>query len=345
MQVIINAGGEGSRLWPLSTKASPKQFANILDHESLLQKTYFRLLRRFRSDQIWVTTNQKHRILVGQQLGPNFQGNNILTEPERRDTFAAVIAHSALVSGKTSKDEVLVFISSDHHFDSSVDYDNYIKTFDLVNDSLKANEYDIILPATKPYYPATGYGYIKFDTNSKAKVNPVLAFKEKPNLAVAEKFVASKEYYWNLGYFAFKYSSLEKIITEFYPDLIKVLDNIAKTQTISQEDYSQIQKDSFDIAILEKAHNLGTVDMNLSTWDDLGNFETLYDYYPKLENSEVFYQADGDGNKAIVADGTKIAFAGVSNLLVIQNTNGILVINPKKSSSKVKEIAAKFDNN
>jgi mannose-1-phosphate guanylyltransferase len=343
MQIIINAGGDGTRLWPLSTKKVPKQFSTIIDNETLVQKTYFRLLRNYRSDQIWLTTNQKHRVLVTDQLGPNFQGNNILTEPERRDTFAAVIAHSAVVASKTSRDETLIFISSDHYIDNSVDYENYINTFPIVNDAINKGIYDIVLPATKPYYPATGYGYIKFDTTSKEIVNPVITFKEKPTTALAEKFLASGDYYWNLGYFAFNYNTLEKLVCSLYPDLKVILEDIFNTGEISLENYSKIEKTSFDVAVLEKAKNLGTIDMNLNTWDDLGSFETVMGYLPDRENDEMFYQTDGSGNR-IRSDGSKpIAFAGVSNLLLVESANGILIIDPKKSSSKVKEIASWFD--
>jgi mannose-1-phosphate guanylyltransferase len=343
MQIIINAGGDGTRLWPLSTKGNPKQFAPIIDTESLIQKTYFRLLKAYRSDQIWVTTNEKHKALVSSQLGPNYQGNNTLTEPERRDTFAAVLAHSAVVASKTSKDETLVFISSDHYIDSTVDYKNYIDTFTEVNLGIQADQYDIILPATKPYYAATGYGYIKFDTTSNTKINPVSAFKEKPNRATAEKFLASGEYYWNLGYFAFKYSSLETLIAELYPELVEVIASIYEKGYIDPLDYAKIEKNSFDFAILEKATNLGTIDMNLSTWDDIGSYETLYGYLNSEENNDRFYQTEGSGNKVKTISTRPIAFAGVSNILVVENEKGLLIIDPKKASARIKEVANWFD--
>jgi mannose-1-phosphate guanylyltransferase len=343
MQIIINAGGDGTRLWPLSTKKHPKQFAPITDHESLLQKSFFRLIKNYRSDQVWVTTNQRHQSLVVEQLGPNFNGNNVLTEPQRRDTFAAVIAHAAVVASKTSKTETLAFISSDHYIDNTVDYLNYIETFDLVDKEIQAQSFKIILPATKPYYPATGYGYIKFDTKSDKKTNAVLAFKEKPNQATAEKFLASGDYFWNLGYFAFTYETLEKIIKELYPQVAIVLDSIYAKGLITEEDYEQIPKDSFDFAILEKATGLGTIDMTLSSWDDLGSFEVVYGYLDNKENDESFMQVDGSGNKVKTTSSRPIAFAGVSNLMVVENENGLLIIDPKKSSSKVKEIANWFD--
>jgi mannose-1-phosphate guanylyltransferase len=343
MQIIINAGGDGTRLWPLSTKKNPKQFAPITDHESLLQKSFFRLIKNYRSDQIWVTTNQRHQTLVIDQLGPNFTGNNVLTEPERRDTFAAVIAHSAVVAAKTSKQETLTFISSDHYIDNTVDYQNYIETFALIDQEIQKGSYKIILPATKPYYPATGYGYIKFDTKSNQKTNAVLAFKEKPNQATAEKFLASGDYFWNLGYFAFTYETLEKIIAELYPEVSPVLESIYQKGLITEEDYAKIPKDSFDFAVLEKSSGLATIDMNLTSWDDLGSFEVVYGYLEEQENNASFMQVDGSGNKVKSTSTRPIALAGVSNLMVIENENGLLIIDPKKSSSKVKEIANWFD--
>lgn len=343
MQIIINAGGNGTRLWPISTKQDPKQFVGIIDSESLLQKTYFRLVRQFRSDQVWVTTNTAHVNIVRNQLGPNFQGNNVLTEPERRDTFAAVVAHAAVVASKTSENETLLFISSDHYIDNNSDYSNFVNTIEVVDKTVQLKKYDIILPATKPYYPATGYGYIKFDVNSKDVVNPVLSFKEKPSLAVAEKFLASKEYYWNLGYFAFTYAQLKTLINQFYPELMAPLNNIYNKGIIEADDYKQFPVTGFDFAILEKAKNLGTIDMNLSTWDDIGSFEKVYDYLPQNDNNSKFFQSNGSGNKYISNEDKPIAFAGVSDLLVINNSNGLLIIDPNKGSGSVKDIASWFD--
>jgi mannose-1-phosphate guanylyltransferase len=342
MQIIINAGGSGTRLWPLSTKSNPKQFAKIIDNESLLQKTYFRLSQSHNNSNIWVTTNQAHKEIVKLQLGPNFIDNNILTEPQRRDTFAAVIAHAAIVASRTNVDETLVYISSDHYIDPTKDLVNFDNTLHEVDSCIQSNLYPIVLPATKPYFASPAYGYIKFDTASKSRINPVLEFKEKPNQQVAQEFINSGQYYWNLGYFAFKYSSLLNILQEFYPETKKVLDTIFYKGVIELEDYQQIEKESFDFAILEKIKDIGVIDMKLASWDDIGNFDTVYNYLPANEQNHEFIQVGGDGNKIKTLGNKKIAFVGVSNLMFVESEHGTMIIDPANSNG-IKDVAAWFD--
>ncbi len=342
MQIIINAGGSGTRLWPLSTKNNPKQFAKIIDNDSLLQKTYFRLTHSHKNSNIWVTTNSAHKDTVKSQLGPNFIDSNILQEPQRRDTFAAVIAHAAIVASRTSVDETLVYISSDHYIDPTIDLANFDNTLVEVDECIQSNLYPLVLPATKPYFASPAYGYIKFDTTSQSRINPVLEFKEKPDNKTAKQFLEAGNYYWNLGYFAFKYSSLLNIINELYPETKKVLDTIYSKGIIELEDYEQIAKESFDFAILEKIKNLGVIDMNLSTWDDIGAFDTVYNYLPTNQNSSEFIQVGGEGNKTKTEGNKKIAFVGVSNLMFVETQHGTMIIDPKNSNG-IKEVAAWFD--
>lgn len=342
MQIIINAGGSGTRLWPLSTKELPKQFAPLIDHQSLLQKTYFRLTQDYSINDIWVTTNKDHIELVNSQLSPNYDINHTLFEPERRDTFAAVIAHSAVVASKTSKDETLIFVSSDHYFDPSIDQSSFVKTLNIVDESIQSNAFPVILPVTKPYFASTAYGYV----NSEFQIDTVThvkEFKEKPNQLKANKLIESGNYFWNLGYFAFKYTQLQKVVTELYPELESVLNNIYSKGTIEIEDYQQIQKTSFDFAVLEKLTSIGTIDMNLSTWDDIGNFETLGNYIPTLDSlNHIQVQGSGNKYKSNTPNQRKIAFVGVDNLLLIESDDAIMIVDPTKATN-IKEVSQKFD--
>jgi mannose-1-phosphate guanylyltransferase len=341
MQLIINAGGTGSRLWPISTKARPKQYSNILDNESLITKTLNRLTGIVDYNNIWVTTNVRHVNLAKSNLGPLFNQTHILTEPSRRDTYAAVIAHAAVVASKTSRTETLIFISSDHYFDPIKDQNNFNETLNLVDSSIQNNQYSIILPATKPTFPSQNYGYIKSDISSN-QVKHVLQFKEKPNSVLAQEFFDSGDYLWNLGYFAFTFDKLIEILSKL--DIISCIavENIFFKGIITDEDYNKIQINSFDFAVLEKTNNLGVIDMKLTTWDDIGNFDTVYNYLPDTQTNANFVEVGGTNNKAKINPTTKIAFVGVSNLLVIENENGILVIDPSKTDG-IKTVSELFD--
>ena len=228
------------------------------------------------------------------------------------------------------------------YINPTIDLANFDNTLKEVDTSIQNNEYPIILPATKPYFASPAYGYIKFNTESDSRINPVLEFKEKPNQETANTFLSSGQYYWNLGYFAFKYSSLIKIIDELYPETKKVLDSIYSKGIIEPEDYNLIIKESFDYAILEKIKNIGVIDMKLSTWDDIGGFDTVYNYLPEQVQNQEFIQVGGTGNKIKTNNTNKIAFVGVSNLMLIQSEHGTMIIDPTKSNG-IKEVAAWFD--
>ncbi|MGL4757734.1 MAG: sugar phosphate nucleotidyltransferase [Patescibacteria group bacterium] len=343
MQVIINAGGSGSRLWPLSTKTIPKQFVGILGEETLLQKTFFRMLKVVKAENIWISTNEKHKDIVIKQLGPNFDPNHILTEPERRDTFAAVVCHSAIVASNTRLDEPIIHISSDHFIDLDIDFDAFCSNFENIKLELLNNHFSIILPATNPTYPATGFGYIEYEKDKKQTINKVLSFKEKPDLEKAQEFLKKGNFLWNLGYFAFTFQNLEKITNKLYPDLSPILQSVFRKQLIDSKDYSKFPKNSFDFAILEKIDNLGVVDMNLTSWSDIGSYDAIYKLLNQSSNSDFFIELEGEENKIVsFQKNEKVAFVGVSNLLYIRSQEGTLIINPNNSSS-VKDVSKWFD--
>ncbi len=339
MQIIINAGGSGTRLWPLSTKSKPKQFNSIIDNEELLIKTLKRIPFSINHSQLWITTNVTYNTVVKELIKSDFENVNVLLEPSRRDTYAAVLAHSAVVASKTTRNETLIYLSSDHYINPLIDLNNFQHTLDIVDNAIKMNHFPIILPATKPAYPATGYGYIKTKSQKDFTINPVLEFKEKPNLSQAEQFIRSGEYLWNLGYFAFNFETLSELIKELDPQSYIAIENIYKKGFIDESDYNLIPKNSFDFAVLEKTSNLGTIDMNISTWDDIGNYQSVYNY---IKNPTQFIEIGGEGNKAKLTTSKPIAFVGVSNLLVVENENGIIIVDPNNLDG-IKSVSEMFD--
>ncbi len=349
MQIIINAGGAGSRLWPLSTKNQPKQFSTIVGDQTLIQQTVQRLQNKF--SDIWVATNINYQDLAVTQLSSMIDINKILIEPSRRDTFGAILAHSALVASHTSMDETLMLISSDHYIDNEIDLDRFCNALQETSSELRQNHYDIILPATKPYFASTEYGYIQFDRQSKLRINPVTAFKEKPDQSLAQEFLADGQYFWNLGYYAFSYKSLYRIVARLYPELLKVLDSIYTKQRITLEDYEQFPKLNFEEAIVERVMleeatlaRLGTIDMELTTWDDIGNFETLCNYLPEAEDLQHTLEVSGTGNKVKLHTNKSVALVGVSGLIIIENENGLLIMNAHEAkASDIRQVSKYFD--
>jgi mannose-1-phosphate guanylyltransferase len=332
MQIIINAGGAGTRLWPLSTQAVPKQFALLIGDTTLLQQTYNRACQLVPESNIWINVNQQHQELARQQLGSTVQ---ILIEPSRRDTLAAILSYTAMVASKTSQDETIIFLSSDHYLDELDLLKQGLKT---VDQAIQNKEYPIILPATSPTYPSTNYGYIKIESKTN-QLTPVLGFFEKPNLSKAQEYIDSGQYLWNLGYFALSYSSLYKVIDSIDESLSVIMNNIYLTQRIEENTFNSIPKLSFDYAVLEKTNNLGTINLNLSTWDDIGSYQSLFQYLPKTDDNNLF---GSHNNQVINHTNQPIAIVGLSNIMVINTSNGLLIMDPNQVQH-IKAVAQHHD--
>jgi mannose-1-phosphate guanylyltransferase len=352
MQIVINAGGLGTRLWPLSSNQLPKQFSTLIGDKSLLQTTYYRLLSHFGAENIWVNTNHQFTELVKTQL-PEIPLQNILSEPERRDTFAAVAGHAAVVAGFTGVDENILFVNSDHNIEPHSSVENLVNAFKKIDASLSAGEFGLIIAGIKPTTPSSQFGYIEIGQTSKEKslISPVKveSFKEKPDLATATQFLKAGNYLWNFGSFAFKYSNLKQILVSVSPHSVDILESFRIQKKILPFGFKSLVKNSFDYEVIEKVDNLGVIAIELETWEDIGNYEVLLKYLNEAEDLSQdckgnHVEISGSGNRIKVQDKTKnIAFVGVSDLLVVETENGLLIINPQKSG-EIKKVSQYFEN-
>jgi mannose-1-phosphate guanylyltransferase len=350
MQILINAGGTGTRLWPATTPKLPKQFIKLIDDETLLQKTYRRLLQKFNKDQIWVNTNLKFRETVKQNL-PQIDENKILCEPEKRDTYASICAHSALVASFTNSNEPLVFVHSDHQIPEQ-DWQIFNNTIEKLGNPQNQSKYNLLGAGIKPNFASTQFGYIELSETDKQNVFdnfvPLVSFKEKPNQEVATQFFESQNYLWNLGYFAFSFEKLSQIIGGLYPQDLQIFEQIKTDGYISQANYQKLPKTSFDIAVVEKTQNIGVIGMPIA-WQDLGNWQVLAEYMPQIPdisnaNHSFQIQINGQNNKAKTTNtNRKVAFIGVSDLVLVETEEGILVLDPKQAGA-VKEANNYFEN-
>jgi mannose-1-phosphate guanylyltransferase len=349
MQIVILCGGGGTRLWPISNDKHPKQLVPIIDDETLLTKIYNVLTTKFSPDQIWVATNEKYKDEVRNILPLELATSHILSEPEKRDNFAAFVAHAAMVSHQTSDNEPIIFVPCDDLIRPN-DVDAYNQAQLDIAISLEKNEFEIITAGIKPLFPNTQYGYVKVDQNNKntAGVVAVQSFVEKPTIEVAQEYLDSGNYLWHKCNMSFKFSTLKKILSELYPDLLKAALAIEAAGSIDPELYSLFPKTSFDKAVLEKNNFLGIVIMSID-WDDIGNWGVVHSNIEEVkdlnnqENSD-HIQIRGKGNKIkTTIAGRKVAFVGVDNLLVVESEEGLLVIDPTKTDA-MKSVAEYFQN-
>jgi len=336
---VILAGGVGTRLWPLSTEDFPKQFVDPFGTgKSFLKMTYDRLATICPNDQTLFLTNKRYKDLILSAI-PGTSPFQVLSEPCMRNT-APALALASYKMWKLNKDAKLLICPSDQIilkeevFTSAVE-----KAFAFID-----KEDAIITFGVEPTSPHTGYGYIKAAASDK--ISDVLRFTEKPDLFKAQSFLNEGNYFWNSGIFVWSAAYFVDLVRKFMPKVAAVLDenidvlNTEKEEAFLEKYYPEFEDISVDYAILENADNVKVIPVDMS-WDDLGSFGALFERAPKSEADnfvlpEAVVERNSVGNM-VLSKGKKIILNGVSNLVVIE-TDDYLMISSKEGISDIKEL-------
>lgn len=338
--VAIMAGGVGSRFWPASREALPKQFLDILGNgKSLLRLTFERFLNLTSADHIFIVTNGKYKALVKEHL-PELSDNQILCEPSRNNT-APCIAYTAYKLQQLDADANLVIAPSDHLIGGEALFlDNVRKAL-----AFTAQEEALVTLGIAPDRPHTGYGYIQFADAKTDGIYKVKRFTEKPKLEVAKEFLASGDYLWNAGIFVWRASTVLAAFERYQPEICALLGkdlscyNTDKEQAYIDEMYPQTPSISVDYAIMENADNVYTIPAQFS-WSDLGAWGSLHGEVAKDEQGNAV-----QATKAIVHDthnslvrlpNDKLAvIAGLDDYIVVDEGD-VLLICPKSREQEIK---------
>ena len=340
---VLMAGGVGSRFWPVSTAAQPKQFRDLLGKgETLIQTTFNRLTTLVPPQNIYVLTNTTYEHLVKEQL-PTVIDEQIVLEPVMRNTAPAVLL-AALKIRKKNKNAVMIMAPSDHWIE---DEEAFAADISVAFETAREQD-KIITLGIKPTFPNTGYGYIKYDPTANGKVKPVETFTEKPSYDVARSFLQSGNYLWNAGIFVW---NVDYIIRSFQKNLVSTFELFSKGEegfnTIEEkrfikENYPAAENISIDYGILEKEQ--GTVYVIPATfdWNDLGTWGSLYTESLKDEDNNVILNArllaqNATGN-IISSDKNKVVVIEGINEHVIVDENEILLIVPRAKEQDIKAI-------
>ena len=323
--LVIMAGGIGSRFWPMSTADCPKQFIDVLGcGRSLLQLTMDRFADVCPASNVWIVTSARYADIVHEQL-PEVPKDHILQEPCRRNT-APCIAYAAWRIKAQNPQANIVVSPSDHVVMNPAEFKRVILS------SLKFTEEtdSIVTLGMKPTRPETGYGYIQADlsvsSSRNREVYRVDAFHEKPELAVAQKYIKRKNFFWNSGIFLFRVATIVNAlriyapeISEIFEPLLPVFGTPDEQETINRE-FPKCPSISIDYAVMEKAEEIFVMPSDFG-WSDLGTWGSLHDQSDKDANGNVTI-----GPRVELYDSTDcIVHTMQEKRVIIQGLNGYIV--------------------
>lgn len=319
------AGGIGSRFWPMSRNAYPKQFLDILGTgRSLLQSTFDRFSSFCPEGNIFVVTNEAYVETVKAQL-PSLDPSRILSEPHRKNT-APCIAYAAYRISAMDPDARMVVAPSDHLINNEEQFKRVV----LQGLEFAAESESLITLGIKPSRPDTGYGYIQFVDDAASQstgLYKVKTFTEKPDLSMAEFFLKSGEFLWNSGIFLWNVNSIRKALTKHLPEMDNLFGE-ASTHFGKPDEYESVKSAyeqctniSIDFGVMEKADNVYVISADFG-WSDLGTYGSLYEHihHDGHENAIV-------GKNVLVYD-SKNCMVNVpkDKLVVLQGLDGYIVV-------------------
>ena len=341
---VIMAGGVGSRFWPLSTKNFPKQFHDMLGTgDSLIQKTFQRLSKLIPSENILISTNQRYKDLVLEQL-PGLKEQQLVLEPAMRNT-APCILYAALKIHEENPNAVMIVAPSDHWIENEGEFIRNIET------SFKeCSKRDILMTlGIKPSYANTGYGYIHF-MNESSEIKKVKRFTEKPNLETATQFLEGGEHLWNAGIFIWSAKSILTAFEQFLPEMNTLFctgNNVYNTDfedDFITTNYEKAENISIDYGIMQKAANIYVLPVDFG-WNDLGTWSSLYDKLDKDTSANAIVNGtsifvDASGNMVRTSIDKKVVIQGLKDFIIVEKED-VLLICPKKEEQDIKQLVAK----
>ncbi|MGL4991137.1 MAG: mannose-1-phosphate guanylyltransferase [Sarcina sp.] len=334
---LVMAGGKGTRFWPLSTEDKPKQFLRLVGQKTMIQMTVERIKETVSIDRIFICTTKKYVDLVREQV-PEISLENIIIEPEGRNTAPCIALSTMMIKRKFEEAKVLV-LPSDHLIKN---VNRFHEIVELGEKFLHERKETILTLGMKPTRAEIGYGYIKVGERINNKIiYKVENFVEKPNKEYAFRYFTSGEYLWNSGMFIWDNNYILDLFKKYLPDTYRNLENIKfldeeNIELFLEKNYKYTDMISVDYGILEKIKNICVIPCEIG-WDDVGNWTSVERYSEKDQAGNVF-KGEGilyNSKNNIVLANKKILINNVEDLIVVE-TDDYVMISSKKEEQEIK---------
>jgi len=349
MYAAIMAGGEGTRLWPVSRETCPKQFLSILGGEPLLVQTMKRIEGLLPLENVLVLVNRKHQDVARRLVG-DLPPENLIAEPRIRDT-APCIALAAQIIRKRAGDQTVVCLPSDHVIDPAEGLRECLRHAEACVENDPSSLYAI---GIRPTYPATGYGYllrgeavIEIDGRP---VYEVTSFHEKPPVALAEAYFDSGDYFWNSGIFFWRTDTILDAVRRNLPQLHEglaelepALDTDRMAPALAKV-FPGLPHISIDYGVLEKVDQVRVIEGHFG-WDDVGTWRILPAHVAADENGNVgrgeVATVDAGGNILYAEGDHLVAALGVRDLVIVATPDATLVTT-RADAERVRNLVAQL---
>jgi len=331
MQIVpvLLAGGTGTRLWPLSRQARPKQFLPLTGERSLLEQTLLRVDRLADTTDPLVIGSEAHRFLIAEQLRSTGQNGRVVLEPAGRNTAPAAAVAALEAIGAHGEDSLLLVLPSDHALEDGEAFDRAIAA-----GRKAAEKGQLVTFGVVPRGPETGYGYIRAGEPIDGEVRRLTSFTEKPDLQTAQGYLDEGGYYWNSGMFLFPARGYLDALGRYAPDILESAE-ASHAGAARDADFLRLDKSAFegcrgesiDYAVMERTDNAAVVPLHVR-WNDLGSWSSVAetqgaDARGNVVQGDVLLE-DTD-NCVVHSDGRLVAALGVRDAVIVETTDAVLV--------------------
>lgn len=355
MYASILAGGSGTRLWPLSTQETPKQFLRLMSERTMLQETVERVAPFVAPDHLYVVTFEQYRQSVAEQL-PMLAADHILAEPLGRGTAASIGLAAALIAAR----EPTAIMGSFHADAAIVDVEGFRRALAFAEQV--ARDGSLVTLGITPTYAETGYGYIQAGQpraeSGGLTAYTVSRFVEKPQREVAEAYLRAGNYSWNSGIFVWRVDRILAEMRQHVPQIASVLDEIgaaakqtggrmtAEVEEVMRRAWQRLTENiTIDYGIMERADSIVVIPMSVG-WNDIGSWAQVATLHPRDEAGNAVVGMSAEQHMSVQTSdtlifsttGRRIATAGIEGLVIVDTPEGVMVCS-KEHAQLVKELA------